>query len=55
MELFVALAVRLRQQAGQTLAEYGILVTVIAVVVIAAALVLGVSITGLFSKSAGGV
>jgi Flp pilus assembly pilin Flp len=43
---------RLIADRGQTLAEYGILVAVIAVVVILAAVVLGGSITALFGKSA---
>jgi Flp pilus assembly pilin Flp len=44
-----SLWLRLAVDRGQTLAEYGILVTVIAVVVIVAALVLGSSVSALFS------
>jgi Flp pilus assembly pilin Flp len=44
--------VRVRNQDAQTLAEYGILVSVIAVVVIAGALLFGASLTGLFQSSA---
>jgi Flp pilus assembly pilin Flp len=43
---------RLIADRGQTLAEYGILIAVIAVVVILAAVVLGSSVTSLFSKGA---
>jgi Flp pilus assembly pilin Flp len=42
---------RVTAQDGQTLAEYGILVAVIAVVVVLAAVFLGSSITGLFRNS----
>ena len=47
-----ALWVRVRKQDAQTLAEYGILVSVIAVVVIAGAVVFGASLTGLFQSNA---
>jgi Flp pilus assembly pilin Flp len=50
--LWIRLWVRLAVQRGQTLAEYGILVSVIAVIVIVAALTLGGSVSGLFSSSA---
>ncbi|MHB1568199.1 MAG: Flp family type IVb pilin [Solirubrobacteraceae bacterium] len=46
---------RLVDHSGQTLAEYALLVTAIAVVVIVAALVFGVNVTGLFSTTAGHV
>ena len=46
---------RLRGHSGQTLVEYGLLVTAIAVVVILAALLLGVNVTGLFSSSAANI
>jgi Flp pilus assembly pilin Flp len=46
------LVARARHQDGQTLAEYGILVAVIAVVVITAAIVLGLSTTALFQSDA---
>jgi Flp pilus assembly pilin Flp len=40
---------------GQTMAEYGILIAVIALIVVVAAVVLGSSISGLFSSTAGQV
>jgi pilus assembly protein Flp/PilA len=46
------LPARLRREDGQTLAEYGIVISVIAVIVIAAAVLLGSSISTLFSSSA---
>jgi Flp pilus assembly pilin Flp len=46
------LSVRLRREDGQTMAEYGILIAVIALIVIAAALILGGSISSLFAGSA---
>ena len=46
------LMVRLQREEGQTMAEYGMLVAVIALVVVAAAVVLGSSISGLFSSAA---
>jgi pilus assembly protein Flp/PilA len=46
------LAVRMRSQAGQTMAEYGILIAVIAIIVIVAATVLGGSISALFNSTA---
>jgi Flp pilus assembly pilin Flp len=49
------LKARLECQAGQTLAEYGILISVIAIVVIVAAILLGVNTFGLFSSNASGV
>lgn len=39
----------MRREEGQTMAEYGLLLAVIAVVVVVAALVLGKSISSLFS------
>lgn len=45
-------ALRFRREDGQTLAEYGILVSVIAIIVIAAAVLLGSSVSALFSSSA---
>lgn len=44
--------VRLSLQGGQTLAEYGILVTVIAIIVAAAALLFGHSVSDLVSSNA---
>jgi len=46
------LAVRMRHEEGQTMAEYGILIAVIALVVIAAAVLLGGSISTLFGSAA---
>lgn len=44
--------IRMRNDEGQTMAEYGILIAVIALVVVAAAIFLGNSLTGLFSSTA---
>jgi len=46
--LFASLVARLSAEEGQTMAEYGLLLAVIAVVVVAAALLLGDSISSLF-------
>jgi Flp pilus assembly pilin Flp len=46
------LPARLRREDGQSLAEYGIVISVIAVIVIAAAVLLCSSISTLFSSSA---
>jgi pilus assembly protein Flp/PilA len=43
---------RLRREEGQTMAEYGILIAVIAIVVVAAAVLLGGKITNLFNNTA---
>ena len=43
--------VRLTSERGQTMAEYGILIGVIAIVVVAAAVFLGGSITSLFRST----
>jgi Flp pilus assembly pilin Flp len=50
-DLLRYLHIRLIDQRGQTMAEYGILIGVIAIVVVAAAVLLGGSITDLFSKT----
>ena len=42
----------MRNEEGQTMAEYGILIAVIALVVIAAAVLLGGSISSLFGSAA---
>lgn len=47
------LAHRLCEERGQTMAEYGILLGVIALVVVAVAVLLGHSISSLFSSVAG--
>jgi len=54
-ELFFRLIALARRRDGQTLAEYGILVALIAIVVVAAALLLGGSVSGLYSSSAHGI
>jgi pilus assembly protein Flp/PilA len=45
-----ALVARARNEDGQTMAEYGLLLAVIAVVVVAAAIILGTDISSLFVK-----
>jgi Flp pilus assembly pilin Flp len=47
-----ALMVRMRNEEGQTMAEYGILIAVIALVVVAVAVFLGSSISALFGSTA---
>ncbi|HTX44825.1 MAG TPA: Flp family type IVb pilin [Solirubrobacteraceae bacterium] len=44
--------VRMRREEGQTMAEYGILLGVIALVVVVVAVTLGSSISALFSSTA---
>jgi pilus assembly protein Flp/PilA len=51
-QLTTALIARARREEGQTMAEYGILVAVIAIVVILAATTLGSSISSVFSSVA---
>jgi pilus assembly protein Flp/PilA len=46
------LSIRMGREEGQTMAEYGILIAVIAVVVIVAAAFLGTSISALFNSTA---
>ena len=46
--IYNSLIARMRAEEGQTMAEYGLLLAVIAVVVVLAALVLGSSISSLF-------
>jgi pilus assembly protein Flp/PilA len=46
-----SLLTRLRREEGQTMAEYGILIGVIAIIVVAAAFLLGGSITNLFNNA----
>ena len=52
---FTMLTYRMRREEGLTLAEYGILIGVIALVVILAAVFLGSSISALFNSTAGKV
>jgi pilus assembly protein Flp/PilA len=44
--------VRFRSEKGQTMAEYGILIAVIAIVVVVAASLLGTNLTALFNSTA---
>jgi pilus assembly protein Flp/PilA len=53
--LLGTLMIRMRSEDGQTMAEYGILIAVIALIVVVAAVVLGSSISGLFGSTAGQV
>jgi pilus assembly protein Flp/PilA len=45
-------SIRLGRDEGQTMAEYGILIAVIAIIVVVAALVLGTNLSTLFSSTA---
>jgi len=54
-QLTGALIARVRREEGQTMAEYGILVAVIALIVILAATTLGSSISSVFSSVAKGL
>ena len=49
--VFSAMLTRLRREEGQTMAEYGILIAVIAIVVVLAAVFLGSSISSLFNNT----
>jgi Flp pilus assembly pilin Flp len=51
MDRIRALMLRLHAQSGQTMAEYGILITAIAVIVVVVAALLGANITSLFSQT----
>jgi len=51
-EFFSCLIAAARRSDGQTMAEYGILIAVIALIVVVAAVVLGSSISGLFGSTA---
>jgi len=53
MKRFLAALSRLACERGQTMAEYGILLAVVALVVVVAALTLGSSISHLFESTAG--
>jgi pilus assembly protein Flp/PilA len=52
-QLAGALVARVQREEGQSMAEYAILITVIAVVVLAAATLLGNSISSVFTALAG--
>ena len=49
MNMLLAIMVRLTGDRGQTMAEYGILIAVIALIVVVAAVALGGSLSGLFN------
>jgi Flp pilus assembly pilin Flp len=51
LNLVTYFTARFRREGGQTMAEYGILVAVIAVIVILAATFLGSSISSLFNST----
>ncbi len=55
VQLILALIRRFAGERGQTMAEYGVLIAVIAVVVVLVAALLGPNIKGLFSSSGGHV
>jgi pilus assembly protein Flp/PilA len=52
-DLVGMLVARMRNQTGQTMAEYGILIAVIAVIVVLAATLLGGNVSTLFSSTGG--
>jgi Flp pilus assembly pilin Flp len=52
MYFLTMLPVSLRREEGQTMAEYGMLIGVIALVVVGVAVLLGSSISALFSSAA---
>jgi pilus assembly protein Flp/PilA len=53
LDLVTIFTARFRREDGQTMAEYGILIAVIAIIVVVAAAVLGGSISSLFSNTSG--
>lgn len=50
-DVVTMMIIRMRNDEGQTMAEYGILIAVIALVVVAAAITLGGSLSSLFSST----
>ena len=52
-DLVGTLTARMRSERGQTMAEYGILIAVIAVIVVLAATLLGSNVSSLFSSTGG--
>jgi Flp pilus assembly pilin Flp len=52
MSFVLTVLMRLRTERGQTLAEYGILVAGIAIVVVVAAIVFGGAVSSLFGNNA---
>ena len=55
LDLISYMKLHLGRDEGQTMAEYGILIAVIAIVVIVAAVLLGSSISDLFNSTSGKV
>jgi Flp pilus assembly pilin Flp len=53
--LLLSMLSRLAHDRGQTMAEYGVLIAVIALIVVVAAVTLGTSLSGLFHSTAGKV
>lgn len=51
-DVVTLLLVRFRSEKGQTMAEYGILIAVIAIVVVVAAQLLGTNLSSLFNTTA---
>jgi pilus assembly protein Flp/PilA len=54
-DLISYLKLRLGREEGQTMAEYGILIAVIAIIVVVAAALLGTNLSTLFNSTAGKV
>lgn len=53
VDVLSTMRAHMRREDGQTMAEYGILIAVIALVVVVAAILLGGSISSLFGSTAG--
>lgn len=53
LDLVTIFMARFRREDGQTMAEYGILIAVIAIIVVVAATLLGSSISSLFNSTSG--
>jgi pilus assembly protein Flp/PilA len=53
LNLVTIFTARFRSEEGQTMAEYGILIAVIAIIVVGAAAILGTQITGVFNSTSG--
>jgi pilus assembly protein Flp/PilA len=52
LDLVKYFSIRMGRDEGQTMAEYGILIAVIAIIVVVAAVVLGTNLSTLFSSTA---
>jgi Flp pilus assembly pilin Flp len=52
MKIVLSTLSGLASERGQTMAEYGILIAVIAIIVVVAAVVLGTNLSGLFHSTA---